>query len=164
MTTEESRQVTLERLDGMVVDYLARSANCAQTSFVVLQETFDLPDGPMLKALTPFPGVALRGETCGVVIGCMMAIGLVFGRERLDDWTGYRSCLRPARKFTFIFEDKLGSTNCGDILETKFGRHYNLADPSDSMKWMAAGALDKCGQVVLTGVRIAAEIIQAGTK
>jgi hypothetical protein len=38
--------------------------------------------------LNPFPGIALRGETCGAVIGCLMALGLEFGREDLSDRRG----------------------------------------------------------------------------
>ena len=66
-------------LASQVKDVLDRSQNCAQTSFAVLQHEFNLDGGTILKALTPFPGIALRGETCGAVIGCLMAIGLVHG-------------------------------------------------------------------------------------
>jgi len=52
-----------------------------------------------LKALTPFPGIALRGETCGAVIGPLMAIGLVYGRDDLGDWKGYLASLPPSRRF-----------------------------------------------------------------
>jgi hypothetical protein len=48
-------------------DLLLESGNCAQTSFSILNDEFDLGGDLILKALTPFPGIALRGETCGAV-------------------------------------------------------------------------------------------------
>jgi hypothetical protein len=69
-------------LEIKVNKYLLMCGNCAQTSFITLQESFDLEDGGILKALTPLPGIALRGETCGAVIGSLMALGLVYGRDK----------------------------------------------------------------------------------
>jgi C_GCAxxG_C_C family probable redox protein len=158
MATQPSREV-LDELDEKAAKYLAISMNCAQTSFVTLKERFNLDDGAILKALTPFPGVALRGETCGAVIGSMMALGLIYGRETLDDLQGFLASLPPARKFCYRFEKELGSTMCGDILEAKFGKRYDLADPAQVAEWQAAGALDKCTAVVRSAVRIAAQII-----
>ncbi len=59
----------------------AETRNCAQSTFFALEQHFGLEGGPMLKALAPFPGVALRGETCGAVAGAMLALGLVFGTD-----------------------------------------------------------------------------------
>ena len=153
---------TLQRLEQKVQEYLRISGNCAQTSFLALQEEFGLDDGSILKALTVFPGIALRGETCGAVVGCLMALSLVYGRERLDDWEGYIRSLRPGRRFCRRFEEELGSTMCGDILESQFGRRYNLADPADAEEWQKANAQGKCSAVVAAAVRIAAEIIIEG--
>jgi len=153
---------TLQRLEQKVKEYLRVSGNCAQTSFLALQEQFGLEDGAILKALTVFPGIALRGETCGAVVGCLMALSLVYGRERLDDWEGYMRSLRPGRRFCRRFEKEMGSTMCGDILESQFGRRYNLADPADAAEWQKANAQGKCSAVVAAAVRIAAEIIIEG--
>ena len=158
MATQPSREV-LNDLDEKAANYLAISMNCAQTSFVTLKEQFNLDDGAILKALTPFPGVGLRGETCGAVIGSMMALGLVYGRETLDDQQGFLTSLPPARKFCYRFERELGSTMCGDILEATFGKRYDLADPAQVAEWQAAGSLTKCTAVVRSAVRIAAQII-----
>ncbi len=158
MAIQPSRDV-LDELDEKAGKYLAISMNCAQTSFIVLKEQFNLDDGAILKALTPFPGIALRGETCGAVIGSMMALGLLYGRETLDDQQGFLASLSPARTFCYRFEKELGSTMCGDILEAKFGKRYDLTDPAQVAEWQAAGALDKCTAVVKIAVRIAAEII-----
>ncbi len=146
-------------LDGKVRSCLLKSRNCAQTSFVVLQEQFEINGDRVLKALTAFPGIALRGETCGAVTGGMMALGLIFGREELDDEQGFQRAVAIARTFCRRFENELGSTMCGDIQESKFGRKFDLVDPEQLAAWEAANPVDKCAAVVSTGVKIAAELI-----
>lgn len=79
MTIDRSLEERMSVLAQNARDTLTRSGNCAQASFAVLQEEFELDSGEILKALTPFPGIALRGETCGAVVGCLMALGLVVG-------------------------------------------------------------------------------------
>src|SRR3970040_3032669 len=99
MNIEASKEEVLKKISDDAHQILLRSGNCAQTSFLVLKEQFNIDDGMIVKALTPFPGVGLRGETCGAVIGSLMALGLVFGRDNIDDMPGYLRSLPPARKF-----------------------------------------------------------------
>ena len=163
MSSSNAKDEIFTELREKVEKYLQTSGNCAQTSFLALQEVLELEDGAILKALTPLPGVALRGETCGAVIGSLMALGLVFGRDKdnLADFSAYQSSLRPSRRFCRVFEKVFGSTMCGDIVEREFGKRYNLADPVESMEWMSLGAIEKCGAVISKSVAIAAEIIVA---
>ena len=151
----------INQLNAKVTEYMTASGNCAQTTFLTLQEGFNLEDGAILKALTPFPGMALRGETCGTVTGSLMAIGLVYGRgrDRLGDWSLFTACLRPARRFCREFEKIYGSTRCGDVVERQFGKRFDLANPAQSMEWYNHGAMDKCAEVVRMAIRIAGEII-----
>ncbi|NIM94196.1 MAG: hypothetical protein GTO18_10860 [Anaerolineales bacterium] len=161
MSDQSTKEDWKQELDQKVSETLSICGNCAQTSFLTLQDTFDLEDGGILKALTPFPGIALRGETCGAVTGCLMAIGLVYGRDKEDlgDWSKYIRSLPPSRRFCRGFEAEYGSTMCGDVVEKQFGRRFNLADPAESMEWLEAGAVEKCGEVISTAVGIAGEII-----
>ena len=158
---KRTQQEILNSLESKVKENLSICGNCAQTTFLSLQDEFDLEGEAILKALTPFPGIALRGETCGAVTGSLMALGLIFGRdkENLNNWQAYLDSLPPSRKFCRRFEDELGSTMCADIVESEFGRRFDLADPVEAMQWMNCGALEKCGDVIGKGVRIAAEII-----
>jgi len=154
-----SRGAVLALADGKADYYMRVCHHCAQTTYLALHETFGVGDSSLTKALTPLPGIAERGETCGAVIGSLLAIGFVYGRERLEDWAGWRACLVPARAFCERFEAELGSTRCGDIVEKVFGQRYDLADPVELGKFQEAGATAKCTQVVRTAVRLAAGII-----
>jgi len=157
-----SRDEIFASLDKKAHEYLNSCGNCAQTTFLALQEQFDLDDGDsILKALTSMPGVALRGETCGVVIGSLMALGLIYGRDRenLYDFQSFQKSLPPARQFCRLFERELGSTMCGEIIESDLGKRYDLANPDQAVEWMCDGGVDKCGVVIRKGVHIAAKII-----
>lgn len=147
-------------LIGKVQGILMESGNCAQTSFVVLQEEFDLEGAQILRALTPFPGIALRGETCGAVIGSLMALGLEFGRDDLSDWRGYIGSLPSARRFCKRFEEKNGSTDCASILENRLGRNYDLADKTEAFEYASSGGPEACSEVVASAVLIASEAIR----
>jgi C_GCAxxG_C_C family probable redox protein len=159
MTKNSSGEATGDRLAEKVREILKKSGNCAQTSFAVLQEEFGLEGEQILKALTPFPGIALRGETCGAVIGCLMALGLVFGRDDLGDFRGYIRSLPSARRFCTRFEEENGGTACAGILVNKLGRNYNLADRAEAREYASAGGPKVCSELIISAVKIAAEAI-----
>ena len=159
MTDSVSKEEVLGRIDQKIINYLEISGNCAQSSFLVLAEEFGLEGGSVLKALTPFPGFAYRGQLCGTVVGCMMAIGLAFGREKLEDWGGYIHSIPPARAFFHRFEKEVGSMTCSDLIESEFGDRFESVEPAETKRLLQAGAIEKCSKVIGKGVRIAAEII-----
>lgn len=137
-----------------------KSGNCAQASFAVLCQEYDLEGDQILKALTAFPGLALRGETCGAVIGSLMALGLVYGRDDLADWRGYLGSLPSARKFCKRFEAENGGTACSAILQTKLGRSFDLANGVEVIKYSSAGGPQVCAEVVASAVLIASKGIE----
>ena len=164
MTAELSREEIMAQLDNKVMEYMGISRNCAQSSFKALSEQFGLGNGTIVKALTPFPGLGLRGETCGAVTGCLMALGLVYGRDRLDDSEGYLRSLPPCRKFCRAFEKEYSSTMCGEVLKFFFGRTFNLADPAEAEEWQKVGGGEKCPALVVKACHIAAELIMEKDK
>ncbi len=153
--------LVMKLLDQKANKYMQISYNCAQSSFLALKEQFGLKGDDVLKALTPLTGIAERGETCGAVIGSLMAFGLIYGRgkNRLNDWNIYRDSLIPSGKFCKLFEKEFGSTMCFDIQNEIFGRCFHLTNPKELEEFQEAGATDKCSAVVRKAVRFAAEII-----
>jgi len=147
-------------LSNKARDLLMTSGNCAQASFVILQDEFGLEGDQILRALTPFPGIALRGETCGAIVGCLMALGLEFGRDDLNDWRGYIGSLPSARRFCTGFKELNSSTQCASILEEKLGRTYDLADRVEALEYASSGGPEACSEVVASAVQIASEIIR----
>jgi C_GCAxxG_C_C family probable redox protein len=158
---EMPRDLVNDLLDQKVNHYMEISNNCAQSSYIALTEQFEIRGDEVLKALTPLPGIAERGETCGAITGPLMVFGLIYGRgkNKLHDWNVYRDSLIPSGKFCKLFEKEFGSIMCHDIQKTKFGRSFQLTNPEDLKEFQEADATAKCSSVVRKAVRIAAEII-----
>jgi C_GCAxxG_C_C family probable redox protein len=156
-----SRTEFLQWIDTRAEFNMQRCHHCAHASFLTLQEGFGLAGESVFKALTPLPGIAERGETCGAITGSLMALGLVFGSDLVGDSATWQASLVPARTFCARFEEELGSTQCGDLLEKHMGKRYNLADPLERAEFIAAhpGPTEVCGRVVRTAVRLTAEVI-----
>jgi C_GCAxxG_C_C family probable redox protein len=149
----DSQSAVFERAKELLLE----SGNCAQTSFAILNEDFDLGGDQILKALTPFPGIALRGETCGAVIGSLMALGLVYGRDDMTDWKGYIGSLPSSRRFCTQFEEENGSTACAAILQEKLGQNYDLADRVQALEYASTGGPEACSEVVASAITIASK-------
>lgn len=154
-----SREQVFAMLDQRAKMVMERSYHCAQSTFFTLSEQFGLGGDDVLKALTPLPGLAERGETCGAMTGALMALGMIYGREHLEDWNGYRASLQPANLFCTRFEEQLGCTNCWQIQERAFGRSFNLMDQDQLEAFQKSGATGKCTRVVQKACRIGAEIV-----
>ena len=155
------RDLVKQMLDQKVDQYMQRSHHCAQSSFMALCEQFALEGEQVFKALTPLPGIAERGETCGAVTGPLMAMGLIYGRgsQQMENWDRYQSSLVPAGKFCEHFEKEFGTTLCHKVQEGKFGRCYRLTDPKELQDFQNEGATEKCSEVVRSAVFMAADII-----
>lgn len=151
----------MKMLDQKVDHYMQLSHHCAQSSFLALKEQFGLDGEEVVKALTPMPGIAERGETCGAVTGPLMAMGLIYGRDlqHIDDWDAYQESLVPTGNFCAQFEKEFGTTLCHEVQEVKFGKCYRLTDPNELQEFQNAGATDKCSEVVRKAVHMAAEVI-----
>jgi len=52
--------MNVDALEQSAVTKLAETKNCAQATFFALDQHFGLGGGDVLKALAPFPGIALR--------------------------------------------------------------------------------------------------------
>ena len=155
------RDLVMKLLDQQVDQFMQQSHHCAQSSFLALKEIFGLKGEQVVKALTPMPGIAERGETCGAVTGPLMALGLIYGRDihQLDNWDTYQESLIPAGIFCSRFEEEYGTTLCHVVQEGKFGRCFRLTDPGELQEFQNAGATEKCSEVVRAAVHMAAEVI-----
>jgi C_GCAxxG_C_C family probable redox protein len=154
-------------LDAIVVKYAQHYGNCAQTGFFSMVERCNLKcdESSFQHALTAMPGIGQTGETCGGVSGPLMAIGLALGPADPKDKEQTAKCQAAARQFTAAVKAEFGSTRCPDIIGHCCGTPYDLSNPEDAKKYVAAGGLQKCVSVVQTAVHIASGIVeQAATK
>jgi len=158
---------------GKILDRIAKAAydndrayeGCTRCVLAALQENLHLVRDDkayraVLKASTALAaGVARRGETCGALVGAVMAVGLVAGGERLDDSEGYVRAMKVAVEVFDRFKKGYGTVKCFEIQEKLFGRHYDFFDSEDAEAWYRDGGLDKCPGVCGVAARIGGEVI-----
>ena len=61
-------------------------SGCSQSVLLSLQEEFGIGNDEVFKATTVMSGgIARRGETCGAIIGALMALNLLIGREKMEE-------------------------------------------------------------------------------
>jgi len=164
MAQDRSREEILNNLEQKAGDYEELFGSCAQGTLLALQEEFGLGNAQTLRAATAMPGIALRGETCGAVMGAIMALGIAMGREKPDDFSAVQRTTKAARKLCRRFEEQFGSCNCREVQHHIFGRSFNLADANDQVEFVKSDAAKQCRAPAGKAARIAGELILDGQK
>ncbi len=137
----------------MVEDLVERSAHqaqdserlywgCSQAVLGALQEVLQIGDAESFRAGTVLSaGVARRGETCGALIGALMALGIACGRKQMSDKEAYNRAMDAAQDVVEWFKCgiearyklpvPLESTMCPEIQTRLYGRSFNFLEPAD---------------------------------
>jgi C_GCAxxG_C_C family probable redox protein len=153
-----NKEEIFRQLDELVDKYYPLYGTCSQSSFHALNEVFDLHAENIIKGLVSFPGIALRGETCGAVTGSLLAIGLVYERENIDK-ERKRLSRAPSFKFCSEFEKEYGTTRCRDVIEHLTGKKYPVTRHEDYESMYQEGVFGLCPIVIKKAVKITAGII-----
>lgn len=169
--SNEEREEILDRVEKKAAAYQYEFAGCAQTLLLPLQQEFDLPGGSeVLKSASFFAlGIARMGNTCGALLGGIMAIGLASGRQYfgdplyaepdvIDETTGNPRSLAPVRGFYERFVQEFGSTICEEIQAKTLGISYHGPTPGGPNELHQASAA-QCAEHVGKAARLAAEAI-----
>lgn len=156
-----SKQEILDRVQQRAEEYNYFARNCARSTALAVMEEFGLGNMEIVKALSPFPGFGGTGWMCGGVTGGLVALGLFFGSNDLQDYDAVGATIAAARKFMPRFEEQVGAVVCPKIHEdVVFGRYMNPAASPENMEAFAkAKGFEKCGLMPGIGARLAAEII-----
>ena len=167
MNSAEGKQERIATVVKKAGDYEEMSVNCAQGTLVALMEEFGLEgDKQLMKSATFFPGIMSRKETCGALLGGLMAMGLAYGRDKLYDpaWStpeANEEMFRYRQKvfrYCEAFKAEFGSTMCGVIRPLIMGRDYDTMDAEERRQFIEDGGKVKCRIPPETAARIAAEI------
>ena len=160
MSDHESRKELLDRIETQAHDLERDVHGCSRCVLKALQDTLDLGDDATLKASTPLAaGVALRGETCGALLGGLLAVGMATASVDLEDADTLRDSLMVGYGLTDSVEKEFGTTNCTKIQTDKLGKFHFLADPEQYEAFIKAGGYVECSKVAGKIARMAAECI-----
>lgn len=103
--------------------------NCAQSVFTPFARLAGLDPALALRLATPLGGgIARRGEQCGALMGGVLVIGLLAGRERLEDVAGGDRCIALTRRLIDDFLATQGALRCQDLLGVDISRPEGRAE------------------------------------
>jgi C_GCAxxG_C_C family probable redox protein len=156
-----NKEQILDRVQRRGEEYNFLARNCAKSTALAVMEEFGLGNLEIVKALSPFPGFGGTGWMCGGVTGALIALGLYFGSDDIQDYEAVGATIMAARRFMPRFEEKVGAVVCPQIHENVvFGRYMDpAANPENMEAFAAAKGFEKCGLLPGIGARLAAEII-----
>jgi len=123
---------------------------CSQAVLGALQETLHIGDNESFRAGTILSaGVARRGETCGALIGALMALGVACGRKQMPDKDAYNQAMDHAQDVVNAFKSgietryklaaPLESTMCPEIQKRLYGRSFRFIEPAERKAFNDAG-------------------------
>ncbi len=160
----KSKQDLLDRVYRLAYEYEANSGSCPQCVLAAIKEILDVGDKNIFKSADALAGgtsLSSKG-TCGALIGGMLAISSLVGREYDDfkDGKSKRRVFKYAKILYDRFVKEYGSPLCCDVQKKIFGKSFNLWDPIDYKKFENAGGhVDKCPSVSGNTAKWTAEII-----
>ena len=158
------KEELLDEVYKLAFKYEAELGSCPQCVLAALYETLDIGDPDIIKAVDALAGgTSLSAEgTCGALIGGLVAISSIVGREYNDFKEGKRKRLvfKYSKKLYDKFVNEYKSPICKGVHKKIFGRTFDLLDKNDYIEFEKAGAhVDKCTDVSGKVAKWAAEII-----
>lgn len=152
-----------ERAKKKAHEYEKLYSGCAQSVLGALQEEFGIGNKDSFKAVSVLAGgIARQGETCGAIVGALSALGLVIGREKIEDTSVYRVAMDSAVKVSITFReemrkqfglrDELQNTLCRHIQELIYGRSFDLANTEEFQAFLDAGGHSDVGCPKVCGI------------
>jgi len=136
---------------------------CAQCVIAAVQDTLDIKNDDIFKALTGCGGGGggICNSSCGAYVGGNVMLSWLSGRERKNfDNSDVSKTSNLIGKLHKKFIEKYGCVICRDINMKIFGRFYYTVDPEEYLKFQEDGAYTtKCTDVVGSAAKWVTEII-----
>ena len=140
--------------ENEVLQKFGEGFDCSQIVLEYCSEKFNLTKEEALKIAACFGGGMWHGETCGCVIGSLIALGMKYGNTEPNDKDTKDKLLAMKAELEEKFSQKHGSCKCKEILG------YDLSTEDGMAKIMEKKLLQtKCPKVVLDTCDILDEMI-----
>jgi len=153
-----SREKILDAIAVQAFDSLDVYGNCCRSTLWAIQTHLRKEEPATLKASSVLAGgICGTGQTCGAVLGGLIAIGEILGSENFRDVASYQSANARAKEFVDGIHETFGSTCCFDIQRSVMG--WCCDDPTKAAEWQEAGGPLACASVCAEASRRAAAII-----
>ena len=123
--------------------------DCSQIVLANVSEKLGITREEALKIAACFGGGMWHGETCGCVVGALIALGMKYAPTKENEHKQKEELLKLKSEFENKFCKKNNSCICKEILG------YNLSVPEEMEKIQEEKLLEtKCPKVVLNACEI----------
>lgn len=90
--------------------------NCSQSIVGTYGPEYGLSQLDLLRVSCGFGGGMCHGDTCGVVTGALMVLGLRYGPKDVSDTSAKTDVNPKVTEFYLRFKSRCGYINCRDLL------------------------------------------------
>ena len=153
---QDIRKVKMGKIAETAEKRFVEGFSCSQSVFSSFAETEGMDLATTLRMASSFgAGMAQMGDTCGVITGGMMVLGLKFGRTVADDTDAKEKNYRLVHEFVERFKKLHEYSMCRDLLG------FDPGSPEASRRFKDEPELEKrCGGFVREASEILEEIIE----
>lgn len=156
-------QEKIDKAYALAYENEQKYGGCPQCVLAAMKDAFGIGGDEAFKAAHVLAGGGglTRQGTCGALIGAMMAISAVHGRDRANFDNGlYMDSFALAKQVFDRFVAEFGSPICGEVQTKLFGRSYDFWNQKEFAAFEEAGGhRDKCPSVAGAAAKIAAEVL-----
>ena len=129
--------------------------SCTQSIVAAFMNELGIEDPLVLRAAGGMHGGMVSSLTCGIVSGAMMVLGLLMGRENLEQgMDGIFPIVMPGQDLVARLEKLLGSTSCRELSGVDF------TDLDQAVQFISSGENAKCFDHVSSGAEEIARFLQ----
>ena len=160
MPTTMSREELLDAIEKDAASLEKEYHGCSRCVLIPLQKHLGIGNSAVARAAAPLAGgIALTGETCGALLGGLLAVGLVMADDNIEDNQAFLDTMAAGFRFHRRFQKAFEATTCRDLQTAKAGRYYSMAKPEEYEEFVALGGYEICSALVGKAARLAAEYI-----
>ena len=125
---------------------MKRHDGCAQVIVDAFMQEWGMHDPWVTRSATAFLGGMLSSYTCGVQVAGLMVLGLLIGRENIEEGLdGVFPIAMPGQELIRRLNDKIGSHSCKELTGVDF------TDLNEALAFHASKAHEKCFTRVAVG-------------
>jgi C_GCAxxG_C_C family probable redox protein len=129
--------------------------SCTQSIVAAFMDELGFDDPLVLRAAGGMHAGMVCSLTCGIVSAGLMVLGLLMGRENLEEGLdGIFPIVVPGQDLVARLEKRLGTTSCKELSGVDF------TDLEAAMRFMSSGESNKCFDHVADGAEEIARFLQ----
>ena len=160
MSTSLSREQLLQTIEDEACAIERQHHGCSRCALIPIQKHLGLGNSQVALASTPLAGgIALTGNTCGALLGGLLAVGLAVADEDIENSQAFLDAMGSGFRFVRRFQKEFDATTCRDLQTARLGAFYSMASPEEYKEFVRIGGYDVCSKLVGRASRLAAEFI-----